>query len=312
MLEAIRGIGNIVFIAVLAGAIAYVGDRVGHQVGRKRLTMFGMRPKYTSTMIAVGTGMLIALAVTLIAIFASQRVETAFFRLGEINAQIADLQRKENDLEAKVTSGRLVVPVGTVMTPSYVIIRKNASSQARYQALKDLYDSAVQFVNQTYPRAYGLKKFVVPKDVDKQLRASSDEERLQLMVASSDVLVTVVADQNLFINDPIHFELDFNADTLKFSARELIAQIVIPGHRHANVSLALRQLGFQVSAFASRVNLPEYFQTVVPVASFPDQTQMQQMIDQPGTYVMTAFAAADIYTHTGDIPIVVTLQPAPK
>jgi uncharacterized protein (DUF3084 family) len=34
----ISGLLVVLTIIVLAGGIAYVGDRVGHQVGRKRLT----------------------------------------------------------------------------------------------------------------------------------------------------------------------------------------------------------------------------------------------------------------------------------
>ena len=52
--EFIRGVGNVLFVMLIAGAVAYVGDRVGHQVGRKRLSLFGIRPRYTSTIVAIG------------------------------------------------------------------------------------------------------------------------------------------------------------------------------------------------------------------------------------------------------------------
>src|SRR5579871_6017494 len=99
LISILRGVGLIVFITVLAGVIAYIGDRVGHQIGRKRLTLFNIRPRYTSTIIAVGTGMLIALAITLIAIFASNQVQTAFFRLNELNQEIARAQARASALE---------------------------------------------------------------------------------------------------------------------------------------------------------------------------------------------------------------------
>ena len=86
------GLLVVLIIIVMAGAIAYVGDRVGHQVGRKRLTLFGLRPKYTSTIVAVGTGMIIALIVTLGALAASSYVRTAFFRLGTLTGRINELQ----------------------------------------------------------------------------------------------------------------------------------------------------------------------------------------------------------------------------
>ena len=107
------GLLVVLIIIVLAGGIAYVGDRVGHQVGRKRLTLFGLRPKYTSTIVAVGTGMLIALIVTLGALAASSYVRTAFFRLGTLSARINELQAQalsqEKELQ-QTRSGSLAVP----------------------------------------------------------------------------------------------------------------------------------------------------------------------------------------------------------
>ena len=94
MIANLSGIALVVAITIVAGGIAYIGDRVGHQVGRKRLTLFGLRPKYTSTIVAVATGMLIALSVTSVALIGSQQVRTAFFRLGQINARINDLQAR--------------------------------------------------------------------------------------------------------------------------------------------------------------------------------------------------------------------------
>lgn len=103
-IEIIRGIGNVAFVMALAGTVAYVGDRVGHQVGRRRLTLFGIRPRYTSTIVAIATGMVIGLVVTLVAIFASEQVKTAFFKLNSINQQISELQARQRDLETKVNT----------------------------------------------------------------------------------------------------------------------------------------------------------------------------------------------------------------
>src|SRR5579871_1964128 len=124
----LRGIGIILFIAILAGVIAYIGDRVGHQVGRKRLTIFNIRPRYTSTIIAVGTGMIIALVITLIAIFASNQVQTAFFHLNEINAEIAKAQARADALEQKFTTSPVLVNYESLMSPVVGRIPMNAPS----------------------------------------------------------------------------------------------------------------------------------------------------------------------------------------
>ena len=162
LVEIVRGIGNIAVVMGLAGAVAYVGDRVGHQVGRKRLSLFGIRPRYTSTIVAIATGMFIALVVSLAAIFASEQVKTAFFKLTTLNAQINEMQARQRDLEAKVNTGRLVLPVDTLMVPFYRIIPQSASQAQRLATIRDYYFFAVKYVNATYPRL-GLKPYTIPR-----------------------------------------------------------------------------------------------------------------------------------------------------
>ena len=56
------GVYLIVVLVLVGGAIAYIGDRIGRSVGRRRLTIFGLRPKHTSVMITVLTGLCIVAA----------------------------------------------------------------------------------------------------------------------------------------------------------------------------------------------------------------------------------------------------------
>ena len=71
-------------VALIGGLIAFVGDRVGMRAGRKRLTMFGLRPKYTSIVIAVLTGILTAATTLGILSAASENVRIAVFQLDTV------------------------------------------------------------------------------------------------------------------------------------------------------------------------------------------------------------------------------------
>ena len=65
-------------IVVVSGLVAYIGDLIGRKMGRKRLTLFGLRPRHTAIVISVAAGMLIAI-LTLTAAFAtSKAVRDAF------------------------------------------------------------------------------------------------------------------------------------------------------------------------------------------------------------------------------------------
>ena len=56
---ALYGIYLIAALIVSGGAIAFIGDRLGTKIGKKRLSIFGLRPRHTSNVITVITGILI-------------------------------------------------------------------------------------------------------------------------------------------------------------------------------------------------------------------------------------------------------------
>jgi uncharacterized protein (DUF3084 family) len=45
----------------LSGFIAWLGDRIGHKTGKRRHTLFGLRPRHTAMLFTVGTGMCISM-----------------------------------------------------------------------------------------------------------------------------------------------------------------------------------------------------------------------------------------------------------
>lgn len=309
--EIVRGIGNLAAVMALAGIVAYVGDRVGHQVGRKRLSLFGIRPRYTSTIIAITTGVVIALVVTLGAIFASQEVKTAFFKLNSINQQISELQAQQRDLEAKVNNGKLVFPVDTLMVPFYRVIDQSTSSSARLETIRDYYFFAVKYVNATYPRL-GLRPYAIPPDASKKLNGLANDLTTAAKLSQANVMLTVTSDQNLFENDQIHFAINVTPDVRFFQKGQVIAQLVIPGKSGANINIALSQLQNYVSITARRLHLPPFLsETFQPLELIPSAQQMQARINKPGTYLLTAFAAEDFYPHIGGIPIIIVLTQQP-
>ena len=80
-------------LAVVGGVIAYIGDRLGMNIGRKKLTLFGLRPKHTSILVTIVTGVLIATASIVVLSIASQDVRTALFNMKEIQQELRGLQR---------------------------------------------------------------------------------------------------------------------------------------------------------------------------------------------------------------------------
>ena len=311
-LDDLRGVLLILGIVLLAGGISYVGDRVGHQVGRKRLTLFNIRPRYTSTIVAVATGMLIALAVVTVALLASRDVQTAFFKLASVNREISTLQQRERELGKKVNTGRLVVGVDSLMTDFYATIPQGSNVARRKEIMRAFFDDTVKFVNQTYV-PFGLKPARVPKGTYARLNATASSPQLGFLNDRANVLLIAVAHRNLFVNDRIDLSLDSVPDTLIYPAKTQIVEFKIDAGRNVNVNLSIRQLSNAVAQVLQNRGLASALvANITPVSVYPSLSRMQEMLKSgKGSYLLVAWAATDIYPHTylqeGRIPIVVTL-----
>lgn len=98
------GLILIAVIAVMGGAIAYIGDKLGTKVGKKKLTIFGLRPKHTSIVVTIITGILIAASTLGVLTLVSHDVRTALFGMEALKSELASLSRevtiKNTELDA--------------------------------------------------------------------------------------------------------------------------------------------------------------------------------------------------------------------
>lgn len=83
------GIALVLVLTLSGGVIAYIGDKIGMKVGRKKLSLFGLRPKYTSIIITILTGILIAGSSLAVLTIVSSDVRTALFHMKEIQTALA-------------------------------------------------------------------------------------------------------------------------------------------------------------------------------------------------------------------------------
>ncbi|AKG24066.1 DUF3084 domain-containing protein [Calothrix sp. 336/3] len=86
----------IVAILILGGVIATVGDRIGTKVGKKRLSLFNLRPKNTAVLITILTGLGISASTLGILFLADEGLRKGVFELQDIQK---DLRRKREQLK---------------------------------------------------------------------------------------------------------------------------------------------------------------------------------------------------------------------
>ncbi|MGV3721785.1 MAG: DUF3084 domain-containing protein, partial [Actinomycetota bacterium] len=144
----------ILLLLVLCGFIAYMGDLLGRRLGKKRLSVFGLRPKHTAILLTVVTGVVIAavtFGIAVISVPGFRNVVTQGERLTAQNARLSGVNR---NLEAAIgqrtqqnealegqnqrlagDNARLVKQNQTLETGNQALAAKNRALNAKNQAL---------------------------------------------------------------------------------------------------------------------------------------------------------------------------------
>lgn len=85
------GFTLILVLALMGGLIAYLGDKLGSKIGKKRLRLFGLRPHDTSVVMTILSGILVAALTITVLTISSKEVRTALFGMKKMRAEIASL-----------------------------------------------------------------------------------------------------------------------------------------------------------------------------------------------------------------------------
>ena len=93
----------ILTLILLSGVLAYLGDVLGMRIGKRRISLFGLRPRDTSRVITAFTGILISIAILVTMTVISDNVRTALFSMkfiqGQLQTLTRDLQKSRDEAE---------------------------------------------------------------------------------------------------------------------------------------------------------------------------------------------------------------------
>ena len=87
------GVFLIVVLILTGGAIAFIGDRLGTKIGKKRLSILGLRPRHTSIIVTIITGALITTMTFAVMAATSENVRTALFGMEKLKQHMAEMQQ---------------------------------------------------------------------------------------------------------------------------------------------------------------------------------------------------------------------------
>ena len=93
------GIRLMFLLAVMGGLIAYIADKLGSKIGKKKLSVFGLRPHDTSVLLTVLSGVLISLFSVGILAISSESARTALFGMEKLQKELFRLTSEKKTAE---------------------------------------------------------------------------------------------------------------------------------------------------------------------------------------------------------------------
>ncbi len=284
----LRGLFTIMGMLIVAGAIAYIGDRVGHLVGRRRMTLFGLRPRYTSTIFAVGFGMLIALLVIGVVSLVSQEARQALFSINRLNEQIKTLTDERDAL----LQDPVVLRAGEPLTPAFIV--RSTDSQAEIEKRLELLFQGVANLSHNYP--------VLPYRTSlKSAEAQAKIEQTARYIKSLDpvsAIVVPVAGENIFRGGPWKFSMNVYKNALIYRRGEIIASVLVrDGKDISGDQSALFTLNTEISRSAVDHGMPPMLADNPTTPPDVFNHAVERLVATSGPAIVNAVAANDIYAQ---------------
>ena len=277
------GVKILIIIALMGGLIAYMGDKLGTKVGKRRMSLFGLRPKHTSIIVTIVTGLLVAAATVGVLSFTSQSVRTALFGMDQLRADMKHLNEEVAAKTQELIRGKALLEQNKQeleerMAEIEQIRREVEATKAELasaQAAKDATEAELASLQSSYA------------EVSKKL-ADLEATRAKMEAHIKELQNT----QEQLQNGIIHLR----EGTILFQVDQLLAQAVV--RIDDTNQLVLRRLGIE-----------DQGQAVVYVDRQNIEVATQKLIDSKTPMVVQVVAAGNIISGE---PAVALIQVYPQ
>lgn len=296
-------------LILVSGLVALIGNMVGRNIGRRRLTLFGLRPRYTAQVVTVLTGMLITVVTLAVVLLVSYDARLALFHLQELRQQTQTLESRIAQQQAEL---RALQVRDIIYQNDQEILRTVIDGRApledirrRVQAFLDL---AAQAARQrgAAPGQDGVTIHLQPPGLTADVIAQDIAERHQAMV------VRMIASENTVRGLPVEATVLVFPNVVVFKEGETIAAQRLDGRAdRRQVESGLLELGAKVAVVSKRKGVisPPFALVGSPPDVRIDPAIFLQTLDRVkaagGPVEVRAVALVDTYTIG---PVLVTFR----
>lgn len=226
-------IGAAIFLVliVMGGVIAFLGDRIGSKVGKKRMTLFGLRPKYTSVIVTIISGVLISFSTVAVMAVVNENVRVALFGLSRLQAQMNDLNQEIKVKNRELEKGKRQLEA---RNKEYEDVTKKSEETSReldrvesqrvymeneLASVQDAYDEAQAGVEKSAREIQNLEK--TKEELSSNISTLNEEKKTlldniyalregQVVMQAGQILTSVTVDENMTREQTVQVLKDIN------------------------------------------------------------------------------------------------------
>ncbi|HET7265065.1 MAG TPA: DUF3084 domain-containing protein [bacterium] len=296
-------------LILVSGLVALIGNAVGRAIGRRRLTLFGVRPRYTAQIVTVLTGMMITVVTLAVVLVASQDARQALFHLQEVQQQTRELETQiaTQQRELRALQVRDIIYQNDQEVLRTVIDGRDSLDdiRRRVETFVDLASRAAR-ERGAAPGTDGATIIISPPGLTADVIARDIAERAQRMA------VRMIASENTVRGLPVHATVLVFPNAVVFKEGATIASAQVNGRdARAQIEAALVDLAARTAAEAKRrgVLSPPFALTTSPIDVRLDPAVVLETVDRIKTAAavtgVRAVALIDTYTVG---PLVITFR----
>lgn len=277
------GISIFLVLIFMGGLIAFLGDKIGSKVGKKRMTLFGLRPKYTSVIVTIISGTLISFMTIAVLAVASENVRVALFGLNQLYAEMDELNAEIADKNRALDEGQKQLQARTKEVADMERRTQDISAElSRVEEQRNYVESQLSVIQAAYDKAQA------------DVHASAEEIR-ELEKTRQELTGTIGKldkEKDLLIRN---IEA-IREGTVIFRAGQIISSAVVDEHmsRETAAQVLASILNDINTGLRERLNIQDDKAIVVRVQRDDFEQAVQQIMESPVKKLIRVTAAENI------------------
>jgi hypothetical protein len=306
------GLFIIALVIIVGGSLAYLGNQFGRQVGRRKISFMGLRPRYTSMLITIMIGMFISFfTVTIVAIY-SQKAKVALIGVQELQAKKKKLRYEIEELNRSSHRSSALFQLNEPIVLG--VVRGDAGAGEKERALKKILSLAQeQAQKKNEEQAAFLKTGMIKKEQIKNLVTYDEKEYARILdeLIRDSSVVLLFSKNNTFFGEPLNVGFSVYPDVRLYKKGDTLLST------HIKADDEEEKIFFELLAFLKEMEqkaeqkgmlrVPRA-KSIIDLSMADISTALQQIRSYKGWVEISAYALDDLYT-SGPLTVKLTITP---